>query len=86
MWQGKASQDAHEAVRPTNIKLTPASVEQYLTKEQLKLYKLIWQRFLGSQMLPANYDMMSVTMQGGKIHSESYWFKDEICWFHSSLQ
>ena len=68
---GKASQDAHEAVRPTNIKLTPASVEQYLTKEQLKLYKLIWQRFLGSQMLPANYDMMSVTMQGGKYTAKA---------------
>lgn len=67
----KASQDAHEAVRPTNIKLTPASVEQYLTKEQLKLYKLIWQRFLGSQMLPANYDMMSVTMQGGKYTAKA---------------
>lgn len=68
---GKASQDAHEAVRPTNIKLTPASVEQYLTKEQLKLYKLIWQRFLGSQMLPANYDMMSVMMQGGKYTAKA---------------
>ena len=68
---GKASQDAHEAVRPTNIKLTPANVEQYLTKEQLKLYKLIWQRFLGSQMLPANYDMMSVTMQGGKYTAKA---------------
>lgn len=68
---GKSSQDAHEAVRPTNIQLTPASVEQYLTKEQLKLYKLIWQRFLGSQMLPANYDMMSVTMQGGRYTAKA---------------
>ncbi len=68
---GKSSQDAHEAVRPTNIQLTPAFVEQYLTKEQLKLYKLIWQRFLGSQMLPANYDMMSVTMQGGKYTAKA---------------
>lgn len=68
---GKSSQDAHEAVRPTNIQLTPASIEQYLTKEQLKLYKLIWQRFLGSQMLPANYDMMSVTMQGGRYTAKA---------------
>lgn len=68
---GKSSQDAHEAVRPTNVQLTPAAVEQYLTKEQLKLYKLIWQRFLGSQMLPANYNMMSVTMQGGKYTAKA---------------
>lgn len=68
---GKSSQDAHEAVRPTNVQLTPATVEQYLTKEQLKLYKLIWQRFLGSQMLPANYNMMSVTMQGGKYTAKA---------------
>lgn len=63
---GKSSQDAHEAVRPTNIALSPATVEEYLSKEQLKLYKLIWQRFLGCQMLPASYDVMSVTIKGDK--------------------
>ena len=78
---GKSSQDAHEAVRPTNIQLTPASVEQYLTKEQLKLYKLIWQRFLGSQMLPANYDMMSVPMQGGKYTAKATGSKLKLAGF-----
>ena len=63
---GKSAQDAHEAVRPTNISLTPIAVEEYLSKEQLKLYKLIWQRFLGCQMLPAIYDVMSVTIKDTK--------------------
>ncbi len=68
---GKSAQDAHEAVRPTNVSLTPASIESYLTKEQLKLYKLIWQRFLGCQMLPAIYDVMTVNMRGGKYAAKS---------------
>lgn len=68
---GKSSQDAHEAIRPTNIELSPSAIEDYLTKEQLKLYKLIWQRFLGCQMRPAVYDMMSVVMQGGKYMAKA---------------
>lgn len=62
---GKKAQDAHEAIRPTNIELTPASLEKYLDKDQMKLYTLIWQRFAASQMTPAIYDTMSVTIQAG---------------------
>ena len=68
---GKSAQDAHEAIRPTNIALTPATVEEHLTKEQFKLYKLIWQRFLACQMLPALYDMMTVTMKGGRYTAKA---------------
>lgn len=49
----KNAQDAHEAIRPTNIFLTPDYVKEYLKSEQYKLYKLIWERFVSSQMLPA---------------------------------
>ena len=59
---GKKAQDAHEAIRPTSILRTPESVEQFLSSEQFKLYRLIWQRFAASQMTPAVYDVMNVTI------------------------
>ncbi len=62
---GKKSQDAHEAIRPTGIELTPEAVEPYLSKDQWKLYSLIWQRFAASQMTPAVYDTMSVSVAAG---------------------
>ncbi len=49
----KNAQDAHESIRPTNVFLTPDSVKEYLKNDQYKLYKLIWERFVSSQMLPA---------------------------------
>ena len=49
----KNAQDAHEAIRPTNVFLTPDYVKEYLKSEQYKLYKLIWERFVSYQMLPA---------------------------------
>ena len=61
----KDAQDAHEAVRPTDIALTPVIAEEFLSKEQFKLYRLIWQRFLASQMTPAVYDTMSISIKGG---------------------
>ena len=53
----KDAQDAHEAIRPTDVNRTPHSIAQYLSDEQLKLYTLIWQRFVSSQMMPAVYDI-----------------------------
>jgi DNA topoisomerase-1 len=53
----KAAQDAHEAIRPTDAARTPESIARYLTEEQLKLYRLIWQRFVASQMTPAIFDI-----------------------------
>lgn len=61
----KKAQDAHEAIRPTDIKRTPESIEKYLNKDQFKLYNLIWQRFMASQMTAAVYDTMSVSIDAG---------------------
>ena len=63
---GKKAQDAHEAIRPTDVNLTPETVEKYLNRDQLKLYTLIWQRFTASQMVPAVYDTLSIQIQGGQ--------------------
>ncbi len=54
------AQDAHEAIRPTNVAYTPQSIRKYLSDEQFRLYKLIWQRFVSSQMTPAVFDQTTV--------------------------
>ena len=56
----KDAQDAHEAIRPTEVKHTPESIKRYLSDEQFKLYQLIWRRFVASQMVPAVLDRKSV--------------------------
>jgi DNA topoisomerase-1 len=56
----KDAQDAHEAIRPTNVEFTPDSIKQYLSEEQYKLYKLIWQKFVSSQMSPAVFDQTTI--------------------------
>ena len=61
-----SAQDAHEGIRPANLQYTPEKVEPYLTKEQFLLYKLIWRRFLASQMKPAVYDTVSADIENGK--------------------
>lgn len=66
---GKKAQDAHEAIRPTNVAMTPESLEKFLNKDQLKLYTLIWQRFTASQMTPAVYDTMSISIKAGKRYT-----------------
>jgi DNA topoisomerase I len=53
----KDAQDAHEAIRPTDASRTPESIAKYVSDEQLKLYRLIWQRFVASQMTPAVFDV-----------------------------
>lgn len=60
--QRKEAQDAHEGVRPTYINYSPEDIKMHLTKEQFKLYKLIWDRFIGSQMKAAEYDTLSVSI------------------------
>ena len=54
------AQDAHEAIRPTHVELDPETIQKSLTREQYKLYKLIWSRFLASQMANAVYDTVSI--------------------------
>ena len=58
----KDAQDAHEAIRPTDASRTPESIARYLSDEQLKLYRLIWQRFVASQMVPAVYDVTTANI------------------------
>lgn len=59
----KDSQDAHEAIRPTYADLQPDDIKDYLTKDQYKLYRLIYNRFMASQMAAAIYDTMAVTIK-----------------------
>ena len=58
----KDAQDAHEAIRPTDASRTPESIARYLSDEQLKLYPLIWQRFVASQMVPAVFDVTTANI------------------------
>lgn len=61
----KSAQDAHEAIRPTNLQHPPDKIQSYLNREQMMLYKLIWQRFLASQMKPAIFDTVSADIDAG---------------------
>jgi DNA topoisomerase I len=74
LYKGKKdAQDAHEAIRPSDVTRTPESIARYLTEEQLKLYRLIWQRFVASQMTPAIFDVttakiIAVSSKTGKSY------------------
>ncbi len=61
----KAAQEAHEAVRPTDVARTPEQVARYLEEDLLKLYRLIWQRFVASQMTPAVFDQTTIDVAAG---------------------
>ena len=60
------AQDAHEAIRPTDVNRTPDSIKQYLSADQFKLYDLIWRRFVSSRMAPAVYDQTQVEIEGAE--------------------
>jgi DNA topoisomerase I len=70
----KGAQEAHEAIRPTSVAHTPDSVKQYLKEDEFKVYKLIWQRFVASQINPAVFDQTTVDIDA-KQGNESYWFR-----------
>lgn len=61
----KGSQEAHEAIRPSDVAREPRDLSRFLTRDQLTLYRLIWERFLASQMLPAIYDTVVADIQAG---------------------
>ena len=61
----KKIQDAHEAIRPTDISMTPASLKDSLSRDQFRLYQLIWKRFAASRMQPAKYETTSVKINTG---------------------
>jgi DNA topoisomerase-1 len=64
--RAKGAQEAHEAIRPTSARRDPDSLKPYLTRDELRLYKLIWQRFLASQMAPAILDQTTVDILAGR--------------------
>ena len=73
-YKGKSeAQDAHEAIRPTHVAYTPESIRHLLSEEQYKLYKLIWQRFVASQMMPAVFDQ--TTIEIGAKADKTYEFR-----------
>jgi DNA topoisomerase-1 len=60
------AQDAHEAIRPTDVSRTPESIRRHLSADQFKLYELIWRRFVASRMAPAVYDQTQAEIEGGE--------------------
>jgi len=61
----KSAQDAHEAIRPSSVKRTPESIKAHLSRDQYRLYKLIWERFVASQMTAAVYDTVTADIEAG---------------------
>ncbi|MBS4189218.1 type I DNA topoisomerase [Bacillus sp. FJAT-49705] len=61
------TQDAHEAIRPTSVMREPSSLKEFLSRDQLRLYRLIWERFVASQMASAIMDTMSVDLKNGDV-------------------
>ena len=70
----KDTQDAHEAIRPSSVAHDPESIKRYLQEDEYKVYRLIWQRFVASQMMPAVFDQTSVDIEA-KSGSESFTFR-----------
>ena len=73
--QQKGAQEAHEAIRPTSVDLTPDSLKRELDPDQLKLYTMIWQRFVASQMAPAVYDTTTVDFDFKGADARDYQFR-----------
>ena len=70
----KEAQAAHEAIRPTSVMRHPDQIKQYLKEDEHKVYKLIWQRFVGSQIMPAVFDQTTVDIDA-KSGSDIFWFR-----------
>ena len=65
--KSNAAQDAHEAIRPTNVVLKPAEIKEFLTNDEFKLYELIWKRFVASQMKPAEYEVTEYEIKSSNV-------------------
>ena len=70
----KEAQAAHEAIRPTSVTYHPDKIKQYLKEDEYKVYKLIWQRFVASQIMPAVFDQTTVDIDA-KSGAETFWFR-----------
>jgi DNA topoisomerase I len=71
----KEAQAAHEAIRPTSAMRHPDLVKQYLKEDEFKVYKLIWQRFVASQIMPAVFDQTTVDIDAKSKNGDVYWFR-----------
>src|SRR6266404_4692550 len=71
----KDAQDAHEAVRPSSPKRTPEDVAPYLEEDEMKLYRLIWMRFVASQMMPAVFDQTTIDVAAPGKDGATWWFR-----------
>ena len=71
----KDAQDAHEAIRPTSAFRTPETVEKFLAEDELKLYRLIWMRFIASQMTPAVFDQTTIDVEAKGKDGATYLFR-----------
>ena len=77
----QSAQDAHEAIRPTDISRRPESIKSSVTRDQFKLYKLIYDRFVASQMTPAVYDTcLLYTSRPPTCWCSGWWGRCAICW------
>ncbi len=70
----KTAQQAHEAIRPTDVDLTPPDIKSFLTSEQFKLYDLIWRRFIACQMTPARWDVTNLNIVA-ETNIGRYWYR-----------
>jgi DNA topoisomerase-1 len=68
--KSRGAQEAHEAIRPTSVKRQPGNIKEFLTRDQYRLYRLIWQRFVASQMASAVYDTLAVEVTGNTAKHE----------------
>ena len=82
----KDAQDAHEAIRPTNVSFTPESIRRHLSDEQFRLYRLIWQRFVSSQMTPAVFDQTTVDIEAKADHSYDFRVTGSVLKFDGFLK
>jgi DNA topoisomerase-1 len=82
----KDAQDAHEAIRPTHPEMHPDMLRQYLSDAELKLYRLIWQRFVASQMMPAVYDVTTVEIDAKADRTYNFRLSGSILRFEGFLK
>jgi DNA topoisomerase I len=82
----KDAQDAHEAIRPTNVSFTPESIRRHLSDEQFRLYRLIWQRFVSSQMTQAVFDQTTVDIEAKADHSYDFRVTGSVLKFDGFLK
>jgi DNA topoisomerase-1 len=80
------AQDAHEAIRPTSVKYTPESIRKYLSDEQFRLYRIIWQRFVSSQMTPAVFDQTTVDIAAKANHTYDFRVSGSVLKFDGFLR